>query len=175
MTNKQNLEHFKMINRRLFIHKFCNNLKIRLSFSWVIFIRARANFSSFEYLCFSFPLIFYSFLFITQEWKQKNHVIVICCIKTNHKSPLLFVLIQQITVTLFSYSIRSYNAMNSEIQTKDNMWRIFERVFCYCQDLKMSWLEHFPKFNKRGVWIKNVLSGKFSGRGRLLETWEYVY
>ena len=25
VTSKQNLEHFKMINRRLFIHKFCNN------------------------------------------------------------------------------------------------------------------------------------------------------
>ena len=26
----------------------------------------------------------------------------------------------------------------------------------------MSWLEHFPKFNKRGVCNKNVLGGKFS-------------
>ena len=25
VTNKQNLQHFKMINRRLFIHMFCNN------------------------------------------------------------------------------------------------------------------------------------------------------
>ena len=25
LTSKQNLEHLKMINRRLFIHKFCNN------------------------------------------------------------------------------------------------------------------------------------------------------
>ena len=59
VTSKQNLEHFKMINRRLFIHKFCNNSKMLLSSSWAIFIRAlvfssspRANFSSFEYLCF---------------------------------------------------------------------------------------------------------------------------
>ena len=65
VTNKQNLEHFKMINQRLFIHNFCNNLKMLLSFSWAMFIRAlvfsfsaRANFSSFEYLCFSFLLIF---------------------------------------------------------------------------------------------------------------------
>ena len=28
VTNTQNLEHFKMINRRLFIHKFCSNSKI---------------------------------------------------------------------------------------------------------------------------------------------------
>ena len=27
VTSKQNLEHFKMINRRLFIRKFCNNSK----------------------------------------------------------------------------------------------------------------------------------------------------
>ena len=27
VINKQNLKHFKMINRRLFIHKFCNNSK----------------------------------------------------------------------------------------------------------------------------------------------------
>ena len=40
ITSKQNLEHFKMINRRLFIHKFCNNSKMLLSSSWAIFIRA---------------------------------------------------------------------------------------------------------------------------------------
>ena len=39
---------------------------------------------------------------------------------------------------------------------------MLKRVFCYCQDLKMSSLEHFPRFNKRGLWNKNVLSGKFS-------------
>ena len=57
VKQKQNLEHFKMINRRLFIHKFCNNSKLLLSSSWAIFIRAlaflsspSANFSSFEYL-----------------------------------------------------------------------------------------------------------------------------
>ena len=65
VISKQNLEHFKMINRRLFVHKFCNNSKMLLSSSWVIFIRAlvvssspRTNFPSFEYLRFSFLLIF---------------------------------------------------------------------------------------------------------------------
>ena len=58
VTNKQNLERFKMINRRFFIRKFCNSLKMFLSFSWVISIRAGDNFSLFEYLCFSFLLIF---------------------------------------------------------------------------------------------------------------------
>ena len=29
VTSKQNLEHFKMINRRLLIHKFCDNSKIQ--------------------------------------------------------------------------------------------------------------------------------------------------
>ena len=42
--------------------------------------------------------------------------------------------------------------------------------FSYCQYLKMSWLEHFLKLNKRGVWNKNVLGGKFSERRRLLDT-----
>ena len=64
-TSKQDLEHFKMISRTLFIHKFCNNSKILLSSSWAIFIRAfvfssstSPDFSSFEYLCFLFLLIF---------------------------------------------------------------------------------------------------------------------
>ena len=65
VTNEQNLEHFKMINRRLFIHKCCNNSKMLLSSSQVIFIRAlvfsfspKVNFSSFEYLCISFLQVF---------------------------------------------------------------------------------------------------------------------
>ena len=40
VTNKQNLKHFKMINRKLFTHRFCSNSKILLSSSWAIFIRA---------------------------------------------------------------------------------------------------------------------------------------
>ena len=54
VTSKQNLEHFKMINRRLFIHKFCNNSKMLLPSSWATSITVlvfssspRANFSSF--------------------------------------------------------------------------------------------------------------------------------
>ena len=65
LTSKQNLEYFKMINRRLFIDKFCNKSRMLLSASWAIFIRVlvfsfspRTTFSSFEYLCFSFLLIF---------------------------------------------------------------------------------------------------------------------
>ena len=42
-----------------------------------------------------------------------------------------------------------------------NFRRNIERGFCYCRDLKMSWLEHFPRFNKWGVWNKNVPGGKF--------------
>ena len=69
-------------------------------------------------------------------------------------------------VTFFSYSIRNYNAMTLKIRKKDNLWRkilgeTLKRFLCYCWDLNMSWLEHFPKFNnKRGVWNKNVLGGK---------------
>ena len=34
-----------------------------------------------------------------------------------------FFLIQQNTVIFFSYSIKNYNAMTSEIRTKNNLWR----------------------------------------------------
>ena len=61
VTSKQNQEHLKMINRRSCIHKFCNNSKMLLSFSWAIFIRAlvfssspRANYPSFESCVFCF-------------------------------------------------------------------------------------------------------------------------
>ena len=40
-----------------------------------------------------------------------------------------------------------------------NFRRNIDRVICYCRDLKMSWLEHFPKSKKRGVWNKYVLGG----------------
>ena len=43
-----------------------------------------------------------------------------------------------------------------------NFRRNIEKVFRYCRDLKMPQLEDFPKFNKRGVWNKNALGGKFS-------------
>ena len=84
VTSKQNLEHFKMINRRLFIHKFCNNSKMLLSSSWAIFIRAlvfssspRANFSSFEYLCFLFLLIFRFILIYNTRVQTENNYIII--------------------------------------------------------------------------------------------------
>ena len=97
VINKQNLEHFKMINWRLFSHKFFNNSKMLLSSSWAIFVRAlvfsfspSANFSSLKYLCFSFLLVF--------EFKNNDIIIKIekfqlCFIiyfdTTNH-SHLLF-------------------------------------------------------------------------------------
>ena len=65
----------------------------------------------------------------------------------------------------FSYSIRNFNARTSEILAKYNVTKNFRRntkgVFSYCRDLKMSWLKHFPKFNKREVWNKNVLVENF--------------
>ena len=73
MINKQNLEHFQMINWILLSHKFCNNSKMLLSSSWAIFIGAvmfsfspRANFSSLKYLSFSFLLVF-QFILIEYE------------------------------------------------------------------------------------------------------------
>ena len=44
VTNRQNLEYLKMIKRRLFLLKFCNNPKMLLSSSWAIFIRAPIRF-----------------------------------------------------------------------------------------------------------------------------------
>ena len=73
-TSKQSLEHFKILNQRLFIHKFCKNSKMLLASSWAIFIRVllfssspRANVSLFEYLCFSFVVIFQFILISTQK------------------------------------------------------------------------------------------------------------
>ena len=40
VTNKQNLEHFKVINWTLLSLKFFSNSKILLSSSWAVFIRA---------------------------------------------------------------------------------------------------------------------------------------
>ena len=46
VTSKQILEHFKMMNQRLFIHKLCNNSEMLLSSSWAIFIRVLVLLSS---------------------------------------------------------------------------------------------------------------------------------
>ena len=127
-----------MINQRLFINKFCNNSKMLLSSFWAIFIRAlvfssspRANFSSFQYLCFSFLLIFrFILIYYTGVKTEKNYIII-----KIEKFQLCFDTIKNSHVL----SIRNYNAVTSEIQTRRNI----ERVFCYCRDLKMSWLEHF--------------------------------
>ena len=72
VINKQNLEHFKIINRKSsFFYKFCNNSKMLLSSSRAIFIRAlvfsfspRDNFSLFEYLYFSSFLLIFQFILI---------------------------------------------------------------------------------------------------------------
>ena len=102
---------------------------------------------------FGFYYFFDSFLFSTQDWE----VLI--------KYALLFVLIQQNKVTFFSYSVRNYNAILGNSSKRESVMKNFRRNIgrvCYCPDLKMSWLEHFPRFNKRGVWNKNALGGKFS-------------
>ena len=115
-----------MINRRLYIHKFCNNSEILLSFSWLIFIRAlvfsfsrRANFSSFE-SCVSTNFSIHSYLVHSRVKAENNYIItkiekfqlcfIICFATTNHSH-------------IFSYSIINCNAMTSETQTKDNLRR----------------------------------------------------
>ena len=88
VTSKQNLEHFKMINRRLFIPKFCNNSKCCCH-------------PPGQYLVDSF-LIFDSFLFSMQGYKQKNNYFIvkiekfqlcfIICFDTTKYSHILFLL-----------------------------------------------------------------------------------
>ena len=175
IINKQNLEHFQMINWILLSHKFCNNSKMLLSSSWAIFIGAvmfsfspRANFSSLKYLSFSFLLVF-QFILIEYErvltekqlYYHKDWEVPIM---------LYYVLIQQNTVTCFSDSIRNHNAMTSEIRAKDNLWRkllgeilkgffveiyrcpgwnIFQNLINGGCGIRMSWMENFLKINKR--------------------------
>ena len=92
-----------------------------------------------------------------------------------------FLLIQQITVTFFPYSIRNYNAMTSEIWTKDNMWQkilgeILKRYFVTVKIYRRPGWNIFRNLIN-GVWNENVLGENFlkinKQRGRLLETWEY--
>ena len=61
-----------------------------------------------------------------------------------------YALIQQVSISfdtsnhshVLFYLIRNYNAMTSEIWTKDNMWqKILGEIlksFCYCRDLQTS-------------------------------------
>ena len=72
---------------------------------------------------------------------------------------------------MFWYSKHSYVQLETTMQRLrkfelkvicgENFRRNFERIFYYCQDLKMAWLEHFPKFDKWGVWNKNDLGENF--------------
>ena len=121
-----------MINQRLFIQMFCNNSKVLLSCSWAIFIRklvllslSGANFSSFEYLFFvSIKFWIHSYLILKSKNRSLTNVFVILSWRLrSFNYALLFVLIQQNTVTFFLYSIRNCNAMTSVIPTKDNLWR----------------------------------------------------
>ena len=50
LTSKQNPEHFKIINRGLLIHKFCNNLKVLLFSVSVLVFFVSTNFSIHSYL-----------------------------------------------------------------------------------------------------------------------------
>ena len=125
--------------------KYPKLIVVCLCFREIVFSSPpRANFSSFEYLCFSFLLVFriilIQYIRVKTE-KQSNYL----KIEKTQSRPLV---IQLET---------NYNPMSSEIRTKDNLRRNvlggnIKRIFCYCRDLKMFQLEHFPKFNKRWVW-----------------------
>ena len=86
VTSKQNLEHFNVIIRRLFIPKFCNNSKMLLSSSWAIFIRAlvissspRVNFSWFEWvLVFSVSTNFSIHFYLVHKSKNRKTIVLYC-------------------------------------------------------------------------------------------------
>ena len=146
-----------------------------LSSSWVIFIRAIVFSSS--------PRVNFSLFFVSTNFSIHSYLVQ--RVKTEkqlyyHQDwevsiMLYYWLWYNKAVTFFSYSIRNYNAMTSKIRKKDNLWRkslgeILKGFLCYCWDLNMSWLEHFPKFNnKRGVWNKNVLGGKLKKKNWLAD------
>ena len=85
VTSKQNPEHFKMINRRLFIHKSFVTIQKCCCYSLGQKLLERLSFrlhqapfflrlSTFDFHFFSF---FDSFLFCTYAQKKKNNYIVI--------------------------------------------------------------------------------------------------
>ena len=126
VANKKNLEHFKMIYRRLFIPKFCNNSQMLLSSSWAIFIRAlvfsfskRAKFSSFEYFLFfvSTNFLIHSYLVHKSKNRKKNNYIF----KKIEKFQLCFA-----SHSHFSYQIRNCNAMNLEFNL---WWKNLKKIF----------------------------------------------
>ena len=164
-----------MISWRLFSHKFFDNLRMLLSWSWAIFIKAlvfsfspRANFSLLKYLCFSFLPSFSIHSYLAQ--KSLNRKIIILSIRSRSFD---YTLTQQVSISfdtknhryVLFYSIRNYNAKTSEIWTKV-MWqkilgemltRFFDTVQIYrC----LGWKVFQNLIN--GVWNKNILGGKFS-------------
>ena len=100
---------------------------------------------------------------LSQGLTSFNYALVftICFDTTKHShvptkhSHVLFLFNQKLQFNDFGNS-------NKRQCTMKNFSTNIERVFCYCRDLKMSWLKHFPGFNKRRVWNKNVMGGKFS-------------
>ena len=147
-----------MINRRLLIHKVCNNSKMLLSSSWAIFIGAlvfsyspRANFSSFESLCFSFLLIFSIHSYLVYKSKNRKTIIL----SKDWEVSIMF-------YHLFWYNKTQPCSFLIQLETTMEWLRKFEqKIICgakflekYCKgffywwDLNMSWLEHFPRFNK---------------------------
>ena len=120
------------------------------------------------FVCTIFSIHFH--LKHTKEFKQKNSYIItkienfkLCFDRRNinlflyNKSQLRSFLIQ-LETTMQRLRRFDWKIICDE-NFKEKCWKGF---FYYCQDLKTSWLENFSKFNKRGVWNKNVLSGKFS-------------
>ena len=162
-----------MINWRLFIHKFYNNSKMLLSPSWglwsaCVFVFTKGQLFFVWVLVFSFLLIFRSIRIYHTRAKTEKQLYY----HKDWEASIMFyyVFIQQNTVTFFSYSVRNYNAMTSEIRTKDNLWRkileeilkgffvtveiykrpgwkIFRNLINGECEIRMSWVENFLKKN----------------------------
>ena len=102
MKKKKKIEHFKMINRRMVIQKFCNNSKLTIildNIRALVFLSLPGdNFSLFEYLCLSFLLTFPFILIKYTRVKTIEKIIKIgqfescftICFNTTKPSHVLF-------------------------------------------------------------------------------------
>ena len=146
-----------------------------LSSSWAIFIRVLVflfhqgpTFLRWSTCTFRFYQFFNSFLFSTKEFKQKNNYIIIKIEKFRlsiDTTSINFFWYNK-SATFFSYSIRNYNAMISEIWTKDNMWQkvlgeVLKRFFVTVEIYRHPGWNIFRNLIN-GVWNKNVLGRRFS-------------
>ena len=131
VINKQNLEHFKMINWRLFSHKFFKNSKMfchspgQYSLEFLCFLFYQGpKFLRWSTCAFRFYWFFNSFSFSTKEFKQKNNYIAI----KNEKFQLCF---DTTNINLFWYNKSQSRSFIIQLETTMQWLRKFERkIIC---------------------------------------------